>query len=76
MLNAIFFSGKGVAIKEPVKRGKSINGMYCKDVILKEMKIYYRKRRPANSFKHTRRLHDSAATQTCTKSAYRDVFQK
>ena len=32
VLYAIFFSGEGVAIKVPVKKGKSITGKYYKDV--------------------------------------------
>ena len=47
VLYAIFFSGEGVAIKVPVKKGKSITGKYFKDVVLKKMKKYYQKRRPA-----------------------------
>ena len=31
VLYAIFFSGEGVAIKVPVKKGKSITGKYYKD---------------------------------------------
>ena len=47
VLYAIFFSGEGVAIKVPVKKGKSITGKYYKDVVLKKLKKYYQKRRPA-----------------------------
>ena len=52
VLYAIFFSGEGVAIKVPVKKGKSITGKYYKDVVLKKLKKYYQKRRPATGFKH------------------------
>ena len=38
VLYAIFFSGEGVAIKVPVKKGKSITGKYYKDVVLKKLK--------------------------------------
>ena len=41
VLYAIFFSGEGVAIKVPVKKGKSIMGKYYKDVVLKKLKKYY-----------------------------------
>ena len=58
VLYAIFFSG--VAIKVPVKKGKSITGKYYKDVVLKKLKKYYQKRRPATGFKHVRLLHDNA----------------
>ena len=58
VLYAIFFSGEGVAIKVPVKKGKSIAGKYYKDVVLKKLKKYYQKRRPATGFKHVRLLHD------------------
>jgi hypothetical protein len=40
VLYAIFFSGEGVAIKVPVKKGKSITGMYYKGVVLKKLKKY------------------------------------
>ena len=61
---AIFFSGEGVAIKVPVKKGKSITGKYYKDVVLKKLKKYYQKRRPATGFKHVRLLHDNAPAHT------------
>ena len=61
---AIFFSGEGVAIKVPVKKGKSITGKYYKDVVLKKLKRYYQKRRPATGFKHVGLLHDNAPTHT------------
>ena len=38
VLYAIFFSGEGVAIKVPVKKGKSITGKYYKDLLLKKLK--------------------------------------
>ena len=63
-LYAIFFSGEGVAIKVPVKKGKSITGKYYKDVVLKKLKKYYQKRRPATGFKHVRLLHDNAPAHT------------
>ena len=47
VLYVIFFSGERVAIKVPVKKGKSITGKYYKDVVLKKRKKYYQKRRPA-----------------------------
>ena len=47
VLYAIFFSGEEVAIKVPVKKGKSITGKHYKDVVLKKLKKYYQKRRPA-----------------------------
>ena len=64
VLYAIFFSGEGVAIKVPVKTGKSITGKYYKDVVLKKLKKYYQKRRPATGFKHVRLLHDNAPAHT------------
>ena len=64
VLYAIFFSGEGVAIKVPVKKGKSITGKYYKDVVLKKLKKYYQKRRPATGFKHARLLHDNAPAHT------------
>ena len=64
VLYAIFFSGQGVAIKVPVKKGKSITGKYYKDVVLKKLKKYYQKRRPATGFKHVRLLHDNTPAHT------------
>ena len=64
VLYAIFFSGEGVAIKVPVKKGKSITGKYYKDVVLKKLKKYYQKRCPATGFKHVRLLHDNAPAHT------------
>ena len=60
VLCAIFFSGEGVAIRVPVKKGKSITGKYYKDVVLKKLKKYYQKRSPATGFKHVGLLHDNA----------------
>ena len=64
VLYAIFFSGEGVAIKVPVKKGKSITGKYYKDVVLKKLKKYYQKQCPATGFKHVRLLHDNAPAHT------------
>ena len=64
VLYAIFFSGEGIAIKMPVKKGKSITGKYFKDVVLKKLKKYYQKRRPATGFKHVRLLYDNAPAHT------------
>ena len=64
VLYAIFFSDEGVAIKVPVKKGKSITGKYYKDVVLKKLKKYYQKRRPATGIKHVRLLHDNAPAHT------------
>jgi len=41
------FSSTGVALKVPVKTGKSITGKYYKNVVLKKLKKYSIKRRPA-----------------------------
>ena len=67
------FSGEGVAIKVPVKKGKSITGKYYKDVVLKKLKKYYQKRSPATGFKHVHFLHDNAPAHT---SAIVTVFLK
>jgi transposase len=66
VLNAIFFSVDGVAIKVPVKKGKSITGKYNKDVVLKKLKKYYKKRGPVTGFKHIRHLHDNAPAHIST----------
>ena len=66
VLYAIFFSGEGVAIKVPVKRGKSITGKNYKDIVLKKLKKYYQKRLPPTGFKHVRLLHDNAPAHTST----------
>ena len=48
----------------PVKKGKNITEKYYKDVVLKKLKKYYEKRRPATGFKHVRLLHDNAHAHT------------
>ena len=48
----------------PVKKGKSITGKYYKDVVLKKLKKYYQKRRPATGSKHVHLLHDNAPAHT------------
>ena len=73
VLYAIFFSGEGVTIKVLVKKGKSITRKYYKDVVLKKLKKYYQKRRPATGFKHVRLLHDNAPAHT---SAIVTAFMK
>ena len=50
VLYAIFFSGEGVAIKVPVKKGKSITGMYYKDVVLKKVKKVLSETTPCHWF--------------------------
>ena len=42
----------------------SITRKYYKDVVLKKLKKYYQKRRPAIGFKHVRLLHDNAPAHT------------
>ena len=51
-------------VKESQYKGKSITGKYYKDVVLKKLKKYYQKRRPATGFKHVRLLHDNAPAHT------------
>ena len=43
---------------------KAAPGKYYKDVVLKKLKKYYQKRRPAIGFKHVRLLHDNAPAHT------------
>ena len=57
-------SSEGVVIKVLVKNGESITGKYYKDIVLKKLKKYYQKRRPATGFKHVRLLHDNAPAHT------------
>jgi hypothetical protein len=47
-----------------VKKGKSITEKYYKDVLLKKLKKYYKKRRTVTGFKHIRLLHDNAPAHT------------
>ena len=54
-------AGERVAIKVPVKKGKSITGKYYKELVLKKLKEFYQKRRPVTGFKDVRLLHDNAA---------------
>ena len=51
ILYAIFFSGEGVAIKVPVKKGKSITGKYYKHVVLKKLKKILSETTPCHWFK-------------------------
>ena len=50
VLYAIFFSGEGVAIKVPVKKGKNITGKYYKDVVLKKLKKVLSETTPCHWF--------------------------
>ena len=50
VLYAIFFSAEGVAIKVPVKKGKSITGKYYKDVVLKKLKKVVSETTPCHWF--------------------------
>ena len=75
VLYTIFFSDEGVAIKVPVKKEKSITGKYYKDVVLKKLKKYCEKRRPATCFKHVRILHDNNTPSSYLRNSY-GVFEK
>ena len=68
VLYAIFFSGEGVTIKVPVKKIKSITGKYYKDVVLKKLKKYYQKRRPATG------LTCPSSTWQCPSSYLRNSY--
>jgi hypothetical protein len=48
----------------PVKKGKRITWKYYKDVVIKKLKKYYKKRRPVTGFKHIRLLHENAHAYT------------
>ena len=50
--------------KSASEKGLNITGKYYKDVVLKKLKKYYQKRRPATGFKHVRLLHDNALAHT------------
>ena len=52
--------------KSASEEGKSITGKYYEDVVLKKLKKYYQKRRPATGFKHVCHLHDNAPAHTST----------
>ena len=84
VLYAIFFSGEGVAIKVPVKKGKSITRKYYKDVVpdlapcdfflFPKLKAFLAGRKY-----QSRQALGSAIHQyliTVPKSAYRDAFKK
>ena len=75
VLYAVFFSGEGVAVQVPVKKGKSVIGKYYKDVILKKLKKDTIRNgwRPVMSFKHVQLLHDNAPAHT---SALLQIFCK
>ena len=52
VLYATFFSGEGIAIQMPMKKGKSVTGKYYKDVVLKKLKKYYQELHPVTGLKH------------------------
>ena len=49
-----------MAIKVPLKKGKSITGKYYKNTVLKKLKKIYQKRHPTAGFKPVHLLHDNA----------------
>ena len=46
------------------KKVKSVTGQYYLDVVLKQLKKYYQKRRPVTGFQHVYLLHDNAPDHT------------
>ena len=61
VMYAIFFSNQGPAIQIAVK-GKSVNSKVYKGVVLKKLKKYFKKRRPATGLSGVRLLHDNASS--------------
>ena len=60
VLYAIFFSSSGLAIQIAVPKGRTVTGRFYKNVVLKQLKKYYKQRRPVMGLKYVRLLHDNA----------------
>ena len=68
------FSGEGVAILVPVKKGKSFTRKYYKDVVLKKSNKCYQKRRPVTGFKRVQLLYHN--TPAHTSAIVTNIFAK
>lgn len=60
VLYAMFFSSSGLAIQIAVPKGRTVTGRFYKNVVLKQLKKYYKQRRPVTGLKYVRLLHDNA----------------
>ena len=60
VLYAIFFSSSGPAIQIAVPKGRTVTGRFYKNIVLKQLKKYYKQRRPVTGLKYVRLLHDNA----------------
>ena len=65
VMYTIFFNSCGPVVQIPSETGKSITGKFYKDVVLKKVKKFYKKKRPSVGLKGTFLLHDNAQTQKC-----------
>ncbi|XP_062593106.1 histone-lysine N-methyltransferase SETMAR-like [Saccostrea cucullata] len=63
VLYCIFLSCDVLAVQIPVPKGKRVTGRYYRDVVLKKLKKY-QKRRPVSGFRHVRLLYDNAPSHT------------
>ena len=65
VLYTIFFNSCGPVVQIPSETGKSITGKFYKDVVLKKVKKFYKKKRPSVGLKGTFLLHDNAPAHKC-----------
>lgn len=62
VMYAIFFTNQGPALQMAVPKGKSVNSKFYRKVVLKTLKKYFEKRRPATGLAGVRLLHDNASS--------------
>ena len=62
VMYAIFFTNQGPAIQIAVPKGKSVNSKFYRGVVLKKLKKYFKRRRPATGLSGVRLLHDNASS--------------
>lgn len=60
ILYTIFFNHLGPVVQIPTPSGKSITGTYYKNVVLKQIKRFYEKKRPSTGLRGVNLLHDNA----------------
>lgn len=60
VLYVIFFDNKGPVMQIPVPKGRTVTAKFYKNVVLKNLKSCYKRRRPSTGIKYLRLLHDNA----------------
>ena len=64
IMMAIFFNINGPVIQIAVPKGRSVTGKFYKCKVLKKLRKYFVKRRPASGLRGVRLLHDNAPAHT------------